>query len=389
MKSKSKMRRAFRLAPVAASLAALALVAACARTNGKAPITAETKAKIVDKIKSTIPDYDASAPANIALAARVMGASVVINNQSDTAVDATVKIVMTDKPEQIARGTIQLNNPGGAFFRLQSIDGSTDQTLIIQARCESTQCSAISAELILQVEQSNTSAAVATTTIPTAQVPAGDLGQADLPEGVTVAKAPPAADASPSAAPAEAAPKTMTIVAKDLMVFTIQEVPSKPLPTADDSKNVTKAVPVKTMKVEFMGPSPAGTNLMSFEDAYMKRWHKAYVETPACTPADLENERDGENLCPASPAAPVKAAPAAATVPPADAAPAAPPAAADPVNPSNAAPGSTSMEASPAAGADSKNTTQPPAALAAKPVAASNVVIKGAPVTATVEATTK
>jgi hypothetical protein len=314
----TKFRRAFRLAPIAASLATLAMVAACARTNGKAKISTETQAKVAKAASKLVSDYDMYAPENMQLAARFGGASIVLIHRLATSVDAKVKIVFADQKDKKQDDLIFMARlPLGKDFDSNSsiqflkdpATGADDQHFVIKGFCANADCLAIDI-LILEQGEDHTVAAATTATLPAPNAPAADgskgkINMAGVVTGDTapaptdapavpapaapVVPPPAAAQAEASTAPPVVTPKKLITIAKDVLIFSITDhgVKSESANDKATRRNVMDLIGSGTV-----APAPSTTGpIVSYEVAYQAKYGEpapaeTAVDSTVPTPED-------------------------------------------------------------------------------------------------------
>ena len=238
-KSKSKVYRAVRLAPVVASLAALAMVAACARTNGnKTQISPQTQEKIANKVVSAVDDYNAMLPDNMAFAKIFQGATIKINERNDQGVSADIQLLLADRQPITLHGAIIGKESSGKFMDLKQMEVPSQDSISATATCGDAECRTVVAKISLlhpetpapadvvaedakaKLAQGATAAAAAVdaATPPAATnvpVPAATGSDTSVPEVKDPAAVPAPA---PVVAPA-AVPVKMVVVGMNVLVF--------------------------------------------------------------------------------------------------------------------------------------------------------------------------
>ncbi len=374
---KTRVRKAVRLAPIFASLTALAMVAACARTNGKAQISQEKREKAAMVVSSKLfPDYNEAAPANVDFAGHFLGASIIVHGRDDKNVHATIKILLDNRKEPvIVRDLIPIAE-GKTHVMPNANTADKSDDIKVEAGCGTTDCKVISARLSLMgvaepavkpegAEGSATIAAKVAVSVPTssAQAVATTAPAPSSPEGGA-----PAADAAPQveAAPAAETPKVLVAKAANVISFTIE--------TAAESKEETllqKSMRLSKMSLITSGTTAKGPgSLDSFEVAYQKATGQAAPADEEVTPltAPIKDETVEQPAPPeqreGTPAAPVEgSAPAGAAAPAAEEPTEG---AAAPTEATKPATTAAPVAAAPAPTAKKPATTPAPAAAAAK-----------------------
>ncbi len=311
-KTSKFLPKAFRFAPFAAGLAAMAMVAACARANDKAAITPEVKAKVDNKFVAAalkaVSGYNAFTPENMSLAQRISGASVIIDKESNdgTSVDVKLKIVFNgDHSDLILVGQLLMAEDANTEAKLvDEKTGLENEQFQVSARCASSKCQEITAEIH---EMGDKSASTKVVVTPQVNTSAGDgsLGQLNLSAvskmatGVTAvgsdtasaALAPaPVGAGAPAAQPA---PKVLDILAKDVLIF---KSTTAKTPVGTDKKLVVTSATITdlTMYMIFCGPTKASEKsgpLTSYEDAYLAKYGQAATpDTTVNLPASASGD---------------------------------------------------------------------------------------------------
>lgn len=260
MVMKSKVRKAVRLAPVLASLSALAMVAACARTNGKTPISPERREKAATVTSASLfKDYNQNDEANLKFAEHFAGASIIVHGRDTEKVQATIKLMFDNHDPVIVRGMIPFGKENHAVD-MPNADQNAKSDITVQAGCGGSDCQIVSAQITLKQEVDEA----------TAQELSGAKGQAELSAmakaaDVTVTSTATADSASADAAGAEstAEVKKVTVVQRNVIAFTIMSAASKEETLVQKNERLSK------MGLILSGRTAKGPgSLKSFEDAF-------------------------------------------------------------------------------------------------------------------------
>ena len=155
----SKITLAKRLAPLSISLAALMVVAACARTKGgsEVEITNETAEETLQTALQKTGNFDHLSDMftdkNMALSAKVLGATLAGQNRTTQGdIDLQFKVVIGDHEPIIAQGTA---NKVGADLKIKS-PAIDDGKYKISANCGDEKCVLVSVNIVEQAEQEAT-----------------------------------------------------------------------------------------------------------------------------------------------------------------------------------------------------------------------------------------
>jgi len=326
MKAKSKVRRTARLAPVMASLAALAMVAACARTNNsKTQISPQTADQIAEKIAASgFAAYNQAAPENMEFAKSFQGASIVIEDRTDDQVKAKIRILIANKKPITVEGVLAITGDSAKATTVDfaQVDGTDDQTISVKAKCLGSDCKGVGAEVFLMQEDTATTPAADTAKAdaskadPTANLKiSAKVSKAATPAKATAATPAPAPDATGTAAvvppasseapaddkgaptpsdlpeiaptltPTQAPVKKMKPVAENLLIFQITQLVASPGETAE--AKVKRYSTMGLLKSGEISADQAGSK-DSFEVAFKKAYPDSQVpgqdQAAAATP---------------------------------------------------------------------------------------------------------
>jgi hypothetical protein len=273
---KSVVRKAARLAPMFASLTALAMVAACARTNGnKTAISPEKQEKAATVISARLfKDYDQNQPLNLEFASHFKGASVVINGRDKNNVQATIKMMFDDHDPVIVTKLLPLGKSENAVVLMDNVDKTAKTDITVQAGCGSVECAVISAKMTLKKEIDDTMAAPVAAPAPDAAPAAAPApvvsDDAHAGAALKVASASVPAVSDVATLPVSATPETPAVPAKK--VITAENVLGFVITDGAAATGETEAqttARLSKMILKISGRTAAGDGAVaSYEDAY-------------------------------------------------------------------------------------------------------------------------
>ena len=317
-----------RLAPLTASLLALCVIAACARTNGgKASISKETPEAQVESMLQKTGNGDFSGkkflPENMALSAKIAGAEITkaANRGDDKGIDIELGLVMTDLDQEIV--AVGRANPlGGAL----NYSKEAVPKYLLAAKCGGDHCDQLTVSVVEQAEEPVTMTA-------SSEMHAVDGSTATTPEKASSTGAPIEDAVTPAVLPSDVPVSEKKIVAKaeSRLVFGIKKLAEGAKET-DEEKTARQ----NTYVLVWKSPTDASTMIKQHyndlkEGRLLKKgMTQAQIDTEraaadAKTKADADaakaaTEKDDESgddkpVTGGVPAAPKAAKPAAPTAP--------------------------------------------------------------------------
>jgi hypothetical protein len=248
------------------------MVAACARTNGKTPISPERREKGATVASAALfKDYNQNDEANLKFAEHFAGASIVVHGRDTEKVQATIKLMFDNHDPVIVRGMIPFGKENHAV-EMPNADQNAKTDITVQAGCGGSDCQIVSAQVTLKQEVDEATAQELTGAKAQADLSAmskaADGAVATAPAGSASDVAGAAAESTAGATPeamseSKTDVKKVTVIQRNVIAFTILTAPSKEETLVQKNQRLSK------MGLILSGRTAKGPgSLKSFEEAF-------------------------------------------------------------------------------------------------------------------------